>query len=52
MRDARDRLSIGVATCPADAGEYDELFDIADKRLYEAKSAGRNRVVGGGAAAG
>ncbi len=38
--------SIGVATCPADAGDYDELFDIADKRLYEAKSAGRDRVVG------
>ena len=41
-------VSIGVATCPVDAGEYDELFDVADKRLYEAKSSGRNRVVGGG----
>jgi diguanylate cyclase (GGDEF)-like protein len=38
--------SIGVATCPADANDYDQLFDIADKRLYAAKSAGRNRVVG------
>ena len=43
-------VSIGVATCPADAGDYDELFDVADKRLYEAKSSGRNRVVGGGTA--
>lgn len=40
--------SIGVATCPADADDYDQLFDIADKRLYEAKAAGRNRVVGAG----
>ncbi len=45
---ARDAVtvSIGVATCPADAADYDELFDVADKRLYEAKSGGRNRVVG------
>jgi diguanylate cyclase (GGDEF)-like protein len=40
--------SIGVAACPADANDYDQLFDIADKRLYEAKSAGRNRVIGAG----
>ncbi len=45
VRDATT-TSIGVAVCPDDAGDYDELFDIADKRLYEAKSAGRNRVVG------
>lgn len=45
---ARDvtTVSIGVATCPADACDYDDLFDFADKRLYEAKSTGRNRVVG------
>jgi diguanylate cyclase (GGDEF)-like protein len=38
--------SIGVATCARDASGYDRLFEIADKRLYEAKALGRNRVVG------
>jgi diguanylate cyclase (GGDEF)-like protein len=39
-------VSIGIATCPRDATSYDMLFEIADKRLYRAKGAGRNRVVG------
>ncbi len=43
---ARVTASIGVATSPADAMDYDRLFDIADKRLYAAKAAGRNRVIG------
>jgi diguanylate cyclase (GGDEF)-like protein len=38
--------SIGVATCANDASGYDKLFEIADKRLYQAKAAGRNRVIG------
>ncbi|MCF8476187.1 MAG: GGDEF domain-containing protein [Pseudolabrys sp.] len=38
--------SIGVASCASDASGYDKLFEIADKRLYEAKALGRNRVVG------
>ncbi|MBI1202943.1 MAG: diguanylate cyclase [Rhodopseudomonas sp.] len=38
--------SIGVATCAGDASGYDKLFEIADKRLYEAKALGRNRVIG------
>ena len=42
-------VSIGVAMCPRDETDYDALFEIADKRLYEAKAAGRNRVVDGGA---
>jgi diguanylate cyclase (GGDEF)-like protein len=44
--DARLTVSIGIATCSRDATDYDSLFEIADKRLYEAKAAGRNRVVG------
>jgi diguanylate cyclase (GGDEF)-like protein len=42
----RVTASIGVATCASDASGYDRLFEIADKRLYEAKAAGRNRVIG------
>ncbi len=38
--------SIGIACCAKDASGYDKLFEIADKRLYEAKAAGRNTVVG------
>ncbi len=45
--DARVTVSIGIATCSRDATDYDTLFEIADKRLYQAKAAGRNRVVGG-----
>ncbi len=39
-------VSIGLATCADDASDYDGLFDCADRRLYLAKSAGRNCVVG------
>jgi diguanylate cyclase (GGDEF)-like protein len=45
--DARLTVSVGIATCPRDAKDYDALFEIADKRLYKAKAEGRNRVVGG-----
>jgi diguanylate cyclase (GGDEF)-like protein len=40
-------VSIGIATCPRDGRDYDTLFEIADKRLYQAKREGRDRVVGG-----
>ena len=43
---ARVTVSIGVASCPDDALDYDRLFELADRRLYEAKAAGRNCVVG------
>lgn len=39
-------VSIGIASCPRDAAGYDALFEVADRRLYEAKMGGRNRVVG------
>jgi len=38
-------VSIGLATCADDASDYEGLFDCADRRLYLAKSAGRNCVV-------
>jgi len=38
-------VSIGLATCAEDASDYDGLFECADRRLYLAKSAGRNRVI-------
>jgi diguanylate cyclase (GGDEF)-like protein len=44
-------VSVGVATCPADATSLAALFARADARLYEGKSTGRNRVVGAAAKA-
>ena len=40
-------VSIGVASWPADGERTDEVFAAADRRLYQAKRAGRNRVVAG-----
>lgn len=40
-------VSMGLAHFPNDASEPDSLIQVADGRLYEAKRAGRNRVVGG-----
>ena len=39
-------ISLGVATCPYDGENLSSLFSSADTRLYDAKFAGRNRVVG------
>jgi len=38
-------VSIGVATCPADATFKDELVDKADWAMYLAKRRGRNKVM-------
>ena len=44
-------LSIGIAECCTDAvGSSEELVDLADRRMYEAKQAGRNRYVHGASA--
>ena len=43
---SRVSVSVGIATCAQDAADYDGLFAIADRRLYQAKAAGRNCVVG------
>ena len=42
--EGRLTVSIGI---PRDGRDYETLFDVADRRLYEAKAAGRNCVVGG-----
>ena len=44
----RMTASVGIATIPRDANAYNTLFEIADKRLYQAKAAGRNLVIGEG----
>lgn len=38
--------SIGFAMAPGEAGDPETLYAIADRRLYAAKDAGRDRVVG------
>lgn len=40
--------SIGVAEWGADGRDLEQLFEIADRRLYAAKQNGRNQVVVGG----
>jgi len=43
--EANVTISIGVATCPRDATVLDELMELADKALYQAKADGRDTVV-------
>jgi len=40
----RITLSVGVATAETPADAVDELIELADRQLYRAKIAGRNRV--------
>jgi diguanylate cyclase (GGDEF)-like protein len=42
----RVTASVGLATCAEDAPDYASLFMAADRRLYQAKAAGRNCVIG------
>jgi diguanylate cyclase (GGDEF)-like protein len=37
-------ISVGVATCPRDATVLDELMELSDKALYQAKADGRDMV--------
>jgi len=43
---ARLTVSVGVALYPGDGESPREVLERADRRLYEAKQAGRNQVVG------
>ncbi|MBV9494698.1 MAG: diguanylate cyclase [Acidobacteria bacterium] len=43
---AQVTVSIGGAIFPSDGADRETLFNAADERLYEAKKAGRNRVIG------
>ena len=43
----RVTVTVGIATFPKEAATAEELIGVADKRLYEGKSAGRDRIVGG-----
>ena len=38
-------VSMGVSTFPQDGESFDQLVDLADKRLYQAKAKGRNLLV-------
>ncbi|MFC4098523.1 diguanylate cyclase [Paenibacillus xanthanilyticus] len=37
-------VSLGVAACPGQGGQWEELKERADQALYHAKETGRNRV--------
>ncbi|HEY5248445.1 MAG TPA: GGDEF domain-containing protein [Dermatophilaceae bacterium] len=39
-------VSAGIASWPADGREFEEVLKRADERLYQAKSSGRNMVIG------
>jgi diguanylate cyclase (GGDEF)-like protein len=42
----RITVSVGVASRALDVPNYDAMFAVADRRLYQAKAAGRNCTVG------
>ena len=43
-REANVTISLGVSTFPTDGDNASDIIEVADKRLYEAKNSGRNRV--------
>jgi two-component system cell cycle response regulator len=45
--EAQITISAGLASFPHDAEDAEELFALADERMFQAKKEGRNRVVAG-----
>jgi len=45
LDDIKVTCSVGTASYPADANNYDDLFKLADHCLYIAKSKGRDRFI-------
>jgi two-component system cell cycle response regulator len=45
--EAQITISAGLASFPQDAEDAEELFALADERMFQAKKDGRNRVVAG-----
>lgn len=43
-QELRLTISAGVASYPFDGSELEDIFEAADKAMYRAKAAGRNRV--------
>jgi len=43
-RESNVTVSVGVATFPADGETVSDIIEAADKRLYNAKNTGRNKV--------
>jgi diguanylate cyclase (GGDEF)-like protein len=43
-KDANVTISLGVSVFPHDGDNASDIIEVADKRLYEAKNDGRNRV--------
>ena len=41
-------VSIGIAACPEHGSTYEELFNAADKAMYEGKKHGKNQFQIGG----
>ena len=42
--DSTVSISVGVATCPSQTADQEELIRLADEALYRAKAFGKNRV--------